>query len=527
MRCDARGQDGILDAEGWRGGRGAGCAKDRGLAPTGQGAGEKEDLVKADQVRHAASGPVRAPQRNAEAGRSRPDSGRADSLPIKDSFESLTGTRLTSDGRLRLIVSFQDAESAKKVRDLCSDGKCFRISGELPLVNGFTAEVEPKQVNTLLKALPPGSRVAVDRELDYPDPRFLFPTRPKEGPPKDSGTLDVSTALIGIQKVWDQGYTGKGQTIAVIDSGIHPHPDLKDKIVGWVDLKDGQPKPMDTFGHGTHVAGIAAGTGAKSAGTVKGVAPDADLVGVRITSVAEAIKGIQWVIENKEKYNISVLNMSLGDFATRSYKDDPWAQAAQKAVDAGLIVVVAAGNDGPSEGSVSTPGTHPDVITVGALDDRRTMDRGDDTVADFSSRGPTSIDGLTKPDLLAPGVSIFGPLAPGATLDVPELPHIGTDYFAISGTSMATPMVAGLAAILKQANPELTHHQIKEILVHTADRYLPDESNVQGAGLLDASEALEVALDRAKSKPAPAAQSAGVVARKPAGPEYEQGFLFA
>ena len=166
------------------------------------------------------------------------------------------------------------------------------------------------------------------------------------------------------------------------------------------------------------------------------------------------------------------------------------------------------------------------MITV-SLDDRRTMDRGDDTVADFSSRGPTSIDGLTKPDLLAPGVSIFGPLAPGATLDVPELPHIGTDYFAISGTSMATPMVAGLAAILKQANPELTHHQIKEILVHTADHYLPDEPNVQGAGLLDASEALEVALDRTKSKPAPAAQSAGVAAKKPAGPEYEQGFLFA
>ena len=231
--------------------------------------------MKADQVRHAASGPVRAPQRNAEAGRSRPDSGRADSLPIKDSFESLTGTRLTSDGRLRLIVSFQDAESAKKVRDLCSDGKCFRISGELPLVNGFTAEVEPKQVNTLLKALPPGSRVAVDRELDYPDPRFLFPTRPKEGPPKDPGALDVSTALIGIQKVWDQGYTGKGQTIAVIDSGIHPHPDLKDKIVGWVDLKDGSPSPghlraRDPRGRhrGRH--------GREVRWNGQGVAPDAD-----------------------------------------------------------------------------------------------------------------------------------------------------------------------------------------------------------------------------------------------------------
>lgn len=482
--------------------------------------------MKADQIRHAASGPVRALQRNAGADRSGPESIRADTFSIKDSFESISGARMTSDGRLRLIVSFQDAESANQVRNLCTDGKCFRISSELPLVNGFTAEIEPQHVNHLLKALPQGSQVAVDRGLDYSDPRVMFPNLPKGGPVKDSETLDVSTALIGIQKVWDQGYTGKGQTIAVIDSGIHPHPDLKDKIVGWLDLTDGNPKPMDTFGHGTHVAGVAAGTGAKSAGTVKGVAPDADLVGVRISSVAEAIKGIQWVIENKEKYNISVLNMSLGDFATKSHKDDPWSQAAQKAIDAGLVVVVAAGNEGPSNGSVTTPGTNPNVITVGALDDRKTLDRSDDTVAEFSSRGPTTIDGLIKPDLLAPGVSVFGPLAPGTTLDVPEVPHIGNDYFAISGTSMATPMVAGLAAILKQANPELTHQQIKEILVETADHYLPEEPNVQGAGLLDASEALEVALERAKSQSAPSAQPAEAADKKQATPEGE-GFLFA
>src|SRR5690606_24298545 len=140
------------------------------------------------------------------------------------------------------------------------------------------------------------------------------------------------------------------------------------------------------------------------------------------------------------------------------------------------------------------PGIHPDVITVGALDDKRTPKRSDDSVADFSSRGPTAIDEVPKPDLLAPGVGVFGPLSPGSYLDVPDLPHVGNDYFAISGSSMATPMISGLAAILKQANPELSHQDIKEILMQSADPYLEGGRESQGAGLVDAPEALELAL---------------------------------
>ncbi|MBQ7567490.1 S8 family peptidase, partial [bacterium] len=316
---------------------------------------------------------------------------------------------------------------------------------------------------------------------------------PKKSPGKPPA--DIANALVGIDKVWDQGFTGQGQTIAVIDSGIYPHPDLKDKIVGWVDIRDGMMSPCDDYGHGTHVAGIAAGTGVSSAGKHKGVAPDANVVGVRIASVSDAIKGIQWVIEHKDELHIGVINMSLGDFAARSYKDDPWAQAAEKAMEAGLVVCVAAGNDGPSEFNISTPGIHPDVITVGALDDKGTMRRDDDTVASFSSRGPTSVDHLRKPDILAPGVNVYGPLAPGSVLDDPDAPHDGPNYFAISGTSMATPMVAGLAAVLLSANPKLTHQEIKEIIVRSADNYLPDEPNIQGAGVLNAERALELALN--------------------------------
>ncbi len=417
--------------------------------------------MKSSSLGQTIHGPTVPARRQAAVGQPGPCS--SDAAPITDTFARSAAPLAL----IRLIVSCQDPDSARRVRESHKDDRNFRIGEDLPLVNGFVADVKPEHVNGLLKALPAGTRVAVDRELEYSEPIHLPPTKSTNGAAARPPGLTAD--LIGIQKVWDQGFTGKGQTIAVIDSGIHPHPDLKDKIRAWVDLKDGQAHPYDTLGHGTHVAGLAAGTGKRSAGAIKGTAPEADLVAVRISSVAEAIKGIQWIIENKDKYNISVVNMSLGDFATRSYKDDPWAQAAQKAIDAGLVVVVAAGNEGPASGSVSTPGTNPEVITVGALDDRWTLDRADDQVADFSSRGPTAIDGLTKPDVLAPGVGILGPLAPGATLDVPELPHVGNDYFGISGTSMATPIVAGLAADLKQANPRLTHHDVKEILVQSAD----------------------------------------------------------
>ena len=308
--------------------------------------------------------------------------------------------------------------------------------------------------------------------------------------------IDVAEALPGIDKVWAQGFTGKGQTIAIIDSGIYPHPDLKDKITGWVDISDGSLIPCDDRGHGTHVAGLAAGTGISSAGKHKGVAPDANVVGVRINSVSEAIKGIQWVVEHKDELHIGVVNMSLGDFAVRSYKDDPWAQAAEKAIEAGLVVCAAAGNNGRFF-AIDTPGIHPDVITVGSLDSKGTPELGDDTVAQDMSCGPTMVDHLHKPDLLAPGVNIYGPMAPEAKLAVehPEAPRDGQHYFAISGTSMATPMVAGMAAVLLSANPQLSHQEIKEILMRSADDYLPVGRNLQGAGVLNAERALELALN--------------------------------
>ncbi len=177
----------------------------------------------------------------------------------------------------------------------------------------------------------------------------------------------AATRLPGLDKVWAQGFTGKGQTIAIIDSGFFPHADIKDRVVGYVDLASGKTKLSDNWGHGTHVAGIVAGSGKKSDGQVKGVAPDANLVGVRIGSMQQAIDGLRWVIANKDELNIGVVNISLGETATQSYKNDPWCQAVEDATKAGLTVVVAAGNEGErGPGSIATPGISPSAITVGA-----------------------------------------------------------------------------------------------------------------------------------------------------------------
>ncbi len=404
---------------------------------------------------------------------------------------------LTPFGKIPLIIKGEGKEKSKELRGIIAKEfhpEQAEAKENLDLVDGLKVEVDPYNLERLLKTLPNDSQVMIDSKIRYPLQDNVIPKIP-EPEEERRPVLDISRSTLGINRLWEQGFTGKGVGICVIDSGLHPHQDLDGRIVAFADMNEGRKKPYDPYGHGTHVAGIAAGTGAASEGVFMGVAPDAHLVGVRITSVSEAIKGIQWAIENKDKYDIKVINMSLGDFPMRSWKDDPWAQAAEKAWDAGIVVVVAAGNEGPSKGSISTPGIAPSVITVGAIDDKNTPQRDDDRIADFTSRGPTTPDGLGKPDLVAPGVEIYGPLVPNSKLDNPDLPRVGNEYLAISGTSQATPLVSGVAALLIQANPDLTNNEIKEILVSTAEDYLPRVNPYdQGAGLLDPMESLEVAL---------------------------------
>lgn len=366
--------------------------------------------------------------------------------------------------KVQVIMEFSAFRSCRssKIKEtiLKAGGK---IIYELPLINSLAVELPS---NELLKIIP-----AVKVRMVWPD----VMARP---------CLDVAVPATGADRAHQEGITGKKVVVAVIDTGIDFHADLtqpEPRIIGWYDLVNNKPEPYDDEGHGTHIAGIIAGNGYESDGLYTGIAPEALLVGVKVLDsngsgpISRVIAGIQWVVENKDLYGIKAINLSLGASAEEGYKTDPASKAVEAAWKAGLVVLVAAGNSGPAQKTITTPGIAPSVITVGSINDQRTIPRTDDIINDFSSRGPT-IDRLAKPDLLAPGAKI--------TSLKPE-----TGYTTHSGTSMATPMVTGAVALLLEKNPKLTPKQIKHILISTAeDRGY--SKFIQGAGYLNIAEAL-------------------------------------
>ena len=296
----------------------------------------------------------------------------------------------------------------------------------------------------------------------------------------------TSVAQIGADTVWNSlGYDGSGIVVAVIDTGIDAsHPDLQGKVVAWYDVVNGKTTPYDDNGHGTHVAGIIAGTGAVNSQYI-GVAPGAKLVGVKVLaadgsgSISDIIAGVDWVVQNKDKYGIKVINLSLGS-SQSSDGTDSLSQAVNNAWAAGLVVCVAAGNSGPNTYTVGSPAAADKVITVGAVDST-------DTIASFSSRGPTA-DGRLKPEVVAPGVDIIAPRASGTSMGTP----IDDYYTKASGTSMATPHVAGAAALILQAHPTWTPDKIKTAFIETADIVAPTEiaDIAYGAGRINVYKAI-------------------------------------
>ncbi|MGA9348455.1 MAG: S8 family peptidase [Anaerolineae bacterium] len=319
----------------------------------------------------------------------------------------------------------------------------------------------------------------------------------------DTGDFsNVYPGLIRADKAWELGYTGAGVTVAVLDSGVAPANDLTQptsRLLASVDFVSGETGHRDPGGHGTHVAGIIAGNGYDSDGALKGVAPDANIVSVRVinqhgkATASSIIRGIQWVVENRDTYNIRIMNLSLGGTPSTSYKNDILAAAVEMAWKAGIVVVTAAGNHGPGSGSISTPGHDPFNIAVGAIDDKGTPDPSDDDVPYFSARGPT-LAGDHKPDILAPGRKIISLYALNSYLDgaLPGrlmLSGLGRPYFRLTGTSMAAPVVSGVVALLLQKKPNLKPDQVKYILTKTAHNFSGSRDTV-GAGVVDAYAAL-------------------------------------
>jgi serine protease AprX len=358
------------------------------------------------------------------------------------------------------------------------------------------------------------------------DPRVARVTLDRE----TFATMERTGAAVGAQTSrTDFGVTGRGVGVAVIDSGISASSDdlLYDAagrpsaaVVHFKDFTRDENSgvwtpdlPSDDFGHGTHVAGIIRGSGYDSNGRRRGIAPRSTLIGLKVLDrdghghISDVIAAIDYAISLKKQYNLRVINLSVGAGVLESYRVDPLAQAARRAVDAGIVVVAAAGNLGRNSdgniqyGGITAPGNAPWVITVGASSHQGTAARGDDSIADFSSRGPTWIDFGAKPDLIAPGVGIESTADPHSTL-YNELANYRLDgtretpfqpYLSLSGTSMAAPVVAGAIALMLEANPALTPNAVKAILEFTAQSRGSESALAQGAGLLNVHGAIRMA----------------------------------
>jgi serine protease AprX len=362
-----------------------------------------------------------------------------------------------------------------------------------------------------LRASIPASRLddlSQDAEVTY-----ISPNRPIQS------ALNNATAAVLANYPWSIGLDGEGVGVALIDSGVRQVEDLrtvtkeKSRVVYTFDTIGGGAD--DLYGHGTHVAGIIAGNAAASScptcdTELQGIAPNARILnfhaldqngGGTDTSV---INAIYQAILVKGQYNIRVMNLSVGRPVYESYKLDPLCQAVEAAWRAGIVVVVAAGNDGRNNsfnnngyGTINAPGNDPYVITVGAMNTMGTPDRSDDVMTTYSSKGPTAIDHIVKPDLVAPGNKVISLQAQGSTLvnEYPaNIPPVGyyyegngqrpsPNYFTLSGTSMATPVVSAAAALLIQRHPELTPDQVKGRLMRSAYKTFPRYTTITDSGV--------------------------------------------
>ncbi|MDK1472642.1 S8 family serine peptidase [Streptomyces sp. 549] len=296
--------------------------------------------------------------------------------------------------------------------------------------------------------------------------------------------LDKSVPQIGTPAAWQAGYQGEGTTIAILDTGIDTtHKDLSGtKVVASKNFSDSR-NTRDLVGHGTHVASIAAGTGAASGGKYKGVAPKARLLNAKVLDDdgygfdSGIIEGMEWAVARGAK----VINLSLGGGDTADI--DPMEEAVNKlSASSGALFVIAAGNEGPNPQSVGTPGSADAALTVGAVDKK-------DKLAEFSSVGPRIGDGAVKPDLTAPGVDIGAAAAKGSLIEKEGAP-VAPGYVAISGTSMATPHVAGAAALLAQQHPDWSGERIKSVLTASTKAAKGYSAFQTGSGRADLARAI-------------------------------------
>ncbi|HXM20581.1 MAG TPA: S8 family serine peptidase [Terriglobales bacterium] len=394
-----------------------------------------------------------------------------------------------------VIVQFTSVPGARHREKILARGGT--VKDDLAFIKALHASIPASRLDDLSE----------DGEVTY-----ISPNRPIRS------ALNNTTGAVLANYPWSLGLDGEGVGVAVIDSGVRAVEDLRtvtkersrvlynfDAIGGGTD---------DLYGHGTHVAGIIAGNAAASScpncdTQLQGVAPNATILNFHALGQNGAgtdtsvINAIYQAIQVKHQYNIRVMNLSVGRPVYESYKQDPLCQAVEAAWNAGIVVVVAAGNDGRDNsfntngyGTINAPGNDPYVITVGAMNTMGTPDRGDDVMTTYSSKGPTAIDHIVKPDIVAPGNKVISLQAHGSTLakEYPaNVPAVGyyhdgngqrpsPNYFTLSGTSMAAPVVSAAAALLIQRNPRLTPDQVKARLMKSAYKTFPRYTTITDSG---------------------------------------------
>jgi serine protease AprX len=383
----------------------------------------------------------------------------------------------------RIPVIVREADPRSEAAEAMVRGLGGTITYELPMIGSFSATL-PARALPALTSSPAVLTVSGDGKVRA--------TGVDMSQYDGYSPNNIWDDVLQLPRLGDQ-FDGTGVGVAVLDTGIINSPDLGDRVVARVDFtpdRDG----TDRFGHGTHMAGIIAGDGTMSAGQYMGVAPGANIVSVKIagangaTDVSAVIAGIQWVVAHKAQYNIRVLNLSYGTDSRQSYLVDPLDYAVERAWFAGIFVVVAAGNRGPDAGTISKPGDDPFVLTVGASVTKSSTDRSYDVAAAFSSRGPTQ-DGFSKPDLLAPGISIVSIRDPDSTIDQAHSgARVGDNYFKGTGTSQAAAVISGVAARLFEQSPGLSPNVAKKLLGAAAFKNLNSMSGA-GKGLADSKAA--------------------------------------
>lgn len=400
--------------------------------------------------------------------------------------------RQSPNAIVHVIVQKQDHSARLEAQVKRAGGA---VVADLSIINAFSA-ILPAQAAAALAADPAVRWVSLDAPVTATACTACVDT---------SKLRNAYIGAIRADKVWNTApyAQGKGIGVAVLDSGINPNGDLytlmgvNRQIADVRFNSDYNQSPNDGYGHGTHVSSIIAGDGSESGGQYIGVAPMANIINVKVSNddgsarMQDVVAGMQWILTNKSKYNIRVVNISLNSSVAESYHTSPLDAAAEVLWFNGIVVVASAGNAGA--GAIYPPANDPFVITVGATDDQGSGSVADDVVASFSAYGADET-GAVKPDLVAPGKNIVARLVNsnmGVAAAHPANKIANGVYFKMSGTSMAAPMVSGVVALLLNDEPGLTPDQVKYRLMATASKsWSAYNSAKAGAGCVDAYAAV-------------------------------------